>query len=66
MSGTTDEIEIQIDETQPKLEDIQVVNAEDAQQVENSDDGGSEVEQALKKMDKSLKRERKAREEAEK
>jgi hypothetical protein len=66
MSGTTDEIEIQIDEAQPKLEDIQVVNAEDAQQVENSDDGGSEVEQALKKMDKSLKRERKAREEAEK
>ena len=67
MSGTEGDIEIQIDETPIKAEDIKVVNAEDTAVVADHDDeGGSDVEQALKKMDKKLKRERKAREEAEK
>lgn len=66
MSGTDGDIEIQIDDTPIKPEEIQVVAAEDTAPAANEDEGLSDVEQALKKMDKKLKRERKAREEAEK
>ena len=65
MSGTEGDIEIQIDAELPKAEDIKIVNVED-HNAAPEDDGGNDIEKALKKMDKKLKRERKAREEAEK